>query len=72
MPMLGVVFMKEKVSNYLKSVNVGKSPTEIGLALGKCYVQASSSVNGALKSLLKDGLISKSKIDKKVLYKWVR
>ena len=64
--------MKEKVSNYLKSLNVGKTPTEIGLALGQCYTQASSSVNGALKSLLKDGLITRSKIDGKVLYKWVR
>jgi len=27
--------MKEKVANYLKNSKVGKTPTEIGLVLGK-------------------------------------
>ena len=36
--------MKEKVSKYLKSLNIGKTPTEIGIALGKDYNSASSSV----------------------------
>lgn len=62
--------MKEKVSNYLKSKNIGKTPTEIGIALGKSYTQASSSVSGALKALIKDGLIMKQKIGGRVLYKW--
>jgi predicted transcriptional regulator len=64
--------MKEKVSTYLKQFNVGKTPTEIGLALGKGYNQASSSVSNPLKSLIKDGLVDKVKIDGKILYYWVR
>lgn len=61
--------MKEKVYNYLKAQRIGKTPTEIGMALGKSYGQASSSVNGALKSLIKSGLVSKEKVNGKVLYK---
>lgn len=41
--------MKEKVLEYLKSQYVGKTPTKIGLALGKDYNSASSSVNVPLK-----------------------
>jgi len=64
--------MKEKVANYLKKLNVGKTPTEIGLALGKNYNTASSSVSNPLKKLVDDGLVYKMKIDGKVLYGWVR
>ena len=64
--------MKEKVKNYLKSINVGKTPTEIGLALGKDYNSASSSVFNPLKKLIEEGLVYKMKIDGKTLYGWVR
>lgn len=64
--------MKEKVASYLKKINVGKTPTEIGMALGKDYNSASSSVSKSLKKLVEDGLVSKMKIDKKVLYRWIR
>jgi DNA-binding transcriptional ArsR family regulator len=64
--------IKEQVTKYLKSINTGKTPTEIGLALGKSYDTASSSVSSALKSLIDDELVTKSKIDGKVLYKWNR
>jgi predicted transcriptional regulator len=64
--------MKEQVKNYLKSLNAGKTPTQIGLALGKDYNTASSSVTNALKSLVNEGLVYKTKIDGKVLYGWVR
>ena len=64
--------MKEKVANYLKTLNIGKTPTQIGLALGKDYNSASSSVTNALKSLVNDGLVYKIKIDGNVLYGWVR
>ena len=64
--------MKEQVKNYLKSLNVGKTPTQIGLSLGKDYNTASSSVTNALKSLVNEGLVYKTKIDRKVLYGWVR
>lgn len=64
--------MKEKVKNYLKSLNVGKTPTEIGLALGVDYNSASSSVTHSLKKLIEEGLVYKAKIDGKVLYGWVR
>ncbi len=72
--LLGTVFliMKEKVANYLKSLNVGKTPTEIGLALGKDYNTASSSVSNTLKKLVNEGIVYKMKIDGKVLYGWVR
>ena len=64
--------MKEKVANYLKTLNVGKTPTEIGLALGKNYNTASSSVSNPLKKLVDEGVVYKMKIDGKVLYGWVR
>lgn len=64
--------MKEKVANYLKSINVGKTPTEIGLALGKSYTQASPSVNTPLKKLVEEGLVYREKNDGKVLYGWIR
>ena len=64
--------MKDKVAIYLKTLNVGKTPTEIGLALGKEYNTASSSVTNPLKKLVEEGLVYKMKIDGKVLYGWVR
>lgn len=64
--------MKDKVIEYLKGVNTGKTPTEIGLALGKTYTSASSSVTPALKSLVENGFVTKEKIDGKILYKWNR
>ncbi len=64
--------MKEKVLTFLKGFNVGKTPTEIGMGLGKTYNQASSSVSGALKSLVDEGAVSKKKLDGKVLYELKR
>jgi hypothetical protein len=64
--------MKDKVIEYLKSMNNGKTPTEIGLALGKPYNSASSSVSPALKYLVKCGLATRQIIDRKVLYSWKR
>ena len=64
--------MKEKIKEYLKSIKVGKTPTEIGLALGKNYNSASSSVNNPLKKLIEEGLVYKMKIDGKTLYGWIR
>lgn len=54
--------------NYLKSYPAGRTPTQIGIGIGKTYVQASSSVNAPLKTLIKDGLVIKIKRDGKVLY----
>lgn len=64
--------MKEKVADYLKTLNIGKTPTEIGLALGKNYNTASSSVSIPLKKLVDEGVVYKMKIDGRVLYGWVR
>ncbi len=61
--------MKEKVLKYLTENKNGGTPTQIGLALGKDYNSASSSVSGALKSLLKDSLVEKLKIDGKLIYR---
>lgn len=64
--------MKEKVLAYLKSQNTGKGPTDIGLALGKDYNTASSSVSPALKQLTKDGIIKRQKVDGKITYQYKR
>lgn len=61
--------MKEKVLKFLEKNPAGKTPTEIGIALGKSYSTASPSVNYPLKSLIKEGLVVKIKIDGKVIYK---
>jgi DNA-binding transcriptional ArsR family regulator len=61
--------MKEKVLAYLKQFNVGKTPTEIGIALGKNYNSASSSVSIPLKQLVDDDIVIREKIDGKILYK---
>lgn len=53
--------MKEEVLEYLKSQTEGRTPTEIGLALGKDYNSASSSVNRPLKKLIEEGLVKKEK-----------
>ena len=64
--------MKEKIITYLQSINIGKTPTEIGLALGKNYNTASSSVTNPLKKLIEEGLVYKMKVDGKTLYGWIR
>ncbi len=64
--------MKEKVKEFLKKSNSPKSPTEIGLALGKSYNQASASVSSILKKLVEEELVYKTKVDGKVLYGWFR
>lgn len=62
--------MKDKVLQFLRDNPLKvHSPTEIGVALGKDYNQASSSVSGALKALEKEGLISKLKVGRIVNYK---
>jgi predicted transcriptional regulator len=64
--------MKDRVLNFLKSKPFGVNPTSIGLALGKDYNTASSSVMASLKKLKEEGLIERIKIDGKVLYKYKR
>lgn len=62
--------MKTLVLDYLiKYPHEGKTPTQIGMALGKQYSEASSSVAGALKSLIKEGKVIRYKDDKKVKYR---
>lgn len=61
--------MKERVIRYLKEVSMPKTPTEIGLALGKDYNSASSSVNAALKKLVLEGKVIRFKRGNKVTYK---
>lgn len=51
--------MKQRVLDFLKSRNNGATPTEIGLALGKKYTTASSSVSDPLKRLIKEGLVKR-------------
>lgn len=64
--------MKEKVLEYLKSdISLGKTPTEIGVALGKSYNQASSSVNLPLKKLIDEGLVKRVKINGNILYRFI-
>lgn len=63
--------MKEKVLTYLFNQEVGKTPTEIGIALGKDYNQASSSVSKALKQLIEENWVERYKINGKVLYKYI-
>jgi len=62
--------MKEKVLTYLINQEGGKTPTEIGIALGKDYNQASSSVSKALKQLIEENWVERYKINGKVLYKY--
>lgn len=64
--------MKERVLNYLKLNPAGRTPTEIGMALGKSYSIASSSVSGALKSLVNEEKITRTKIDGKILYSFLK
>lgn len=52
--------MKEKILEYLKDKPFGARPTQIGMALGKKYVNASSSVNQPLKQLIKQGKVTRS------------
>ena len=63
--------IKDQVLNYLSRHNQGKTPTDIGLGIGKNYNSASSSVCPSLKSLVNEGLVTKSKINGQLLYKWV-
>lgn len=55
--------MKERIYEYLKKYPYGKTPTQIGLALGKTYNTASSSVNNPLKKLMDEGKVLKIRID---------
>ena len=64
--------MKEKVKEFLKKSNSPKSPTEIGLALGKSYNQATAAVSAMLKKWVEEELVYKTKVDGKVLYGWFR
>lgn len=57
----------DRVRDYMKANPRPLRPTEIGMALGKSYTQASSFVTGALKKLLSEKLITK--MDKGV-YQW--
>lgn len=57
-----------KILEVIKSSPIGKTPTEIGIELGKCYTQASAYCNSSLKKLMADGKIVKIKADK-VRYK---
>lgn len=63
--------MKQKVAEFLKAANEPKTPTQIGMALGQRYTQASSSVSPALKSLVKEGRVIRT-VPKAgvVLYQW--
>lgn len=60
--------IKDKVLAHLKFVNVSQTPTQIGLAIGKDYNSASSSVTTPLKSLIKEGKVSREKNGGKILY----
>lgn len=62
--------MKEKVLEYLKTQTEGKTPTEIGMSLGKDYNTASSSVSSALKKLTKEGLVERLCNKNRVTYKY--
>ncbi len=62
--------MKELVLDYLmKFPYEGKTSIQIGVALGKDYASASSSVSKSLKRLLMDGEIIRYNDDKKVKYR---
>ncbi len=51
--------IEDLIIDYLELQNSGKTPTQIGMALGKCYTQASSSVNYSLKKLIRIGKIKR-------------
>lgn len=62
--------MKILVLDYLmKTPYEGKTPTQIGLALGRQYNEASSSVSAALKSLQMEGKVMRYKDNGKVKYR---
>ncbi len=61
--------MEEKILNLLLFYPNGKTPTEIGLLLGKNYNTASSSVTMPLKKLVAKGKVTRNKIDGKVVFK---
>lgn len=63
--------IKEQVINYLKDVAIEKTPTQIGLFLGKKYNSASSSVTPALKALVKDNIVKLNKKGNVALYSWI-
>ncbi len=61
--------IKDQVLEFLNKNPYDKlTPTQIGMALGKSYSNASSSVNSSLKALVKSGDVTRCKIDGKVLY----
>lgn len=57
-----------KILEVIKSSPIGKTPTEIGMKLGKSYGQASSYCSSSLKKLMEAGVIIKIKTEK-VRYK---
>ena len=63
--------IRDKVISHLKEIKIGQTPTQIGLAIGKDYNSASSSVTNPLKKLVEEKLVSKIKTDGKVLYSWI-
>ena len=63
--------IKEQVLLFLtENKNNRYSPTEIGLAIGKEYNSASSSVSGSLRKLEKEGLINICKVGRVVTVKF--
>ena len=61
--------MKAKILKYLGEHPAGSTPTTIGMALGKPYNSASSSVSQPLKTLISEGVVERIKINNKVIYK---
>lgn len=61
---------KQLVFDYLKTTPFeGKTPTQIGMALGYSYSSASSTVNSSIKSLLKESKITRYKDGHRVKYR---
>lgn len=51
-----------KILEVIKSSPIGKTPTEIGMKLGKHYGQASSYCSSSLKKLMEAGMIVKIRL----------
>jgi hypothetical protein len=64
--------IKEQVLDFLiKTPFEGKTPTQIGIGIGKSYSSASASVAPCLKFLIKEGKVKRYKDDNKVKYRIV-
>lgn len=57
-----------KILEVIKSSPSGKTPTEIGMKLGKHYRQASSYCSSSLKKLTTAGMVVRIKTDR-IVYK---